>query len=174
MFCPSCGKGEQSPNSYCRSCGEFLTDFSAKSYLVNTLLGGASPRAQVRLNFIINTVTGLAAALLLGFLNGHFDALYARTGEAPPRVINYVYVFLGLVLVWQFFGLLVNSRLMKKLAGEKKQKKKALSDTEPAAEPPAVASPPTQRSLEPGHVDPNGPESVTQHTTKKLEKLPRK
>lgn len=172
MFCPSCGKGEQSPDSYCRSCGEFLTDFSAKSYLMNTLLGGASPRAQIRLNLIINMVTGLAAALLLGFLNGHYDALHAKTGEAAPRVIYYVYVFLGLVLVWQFFGFLVNSRLMKKLVGEKK--KKALPADEPAAEPTGVASPPTQRSLGPGHVDPNGPESVTQHTTKKLERLPRK
>src|SRR5215203_4420569 len=104
MFCPKCGKSEQSPDSYCRSCGEFLTDLSAKSYL-NTLLGGASPRAQIRLNLIINTVTGLAAALLLGFLNGHYDALHTRTGEDPPRVIYYVYVFLGLVLIWQFFGL---------------------------------------------------------------------
>lgn len=171
MFCPSCGKGEQAPDSYCRSCGEFLTDFSAKSYLITTLLGGASPRAQIRLNLIINMVTALAAALLLGFLNGHYDALHNKTGEAPPRVIYYVYVFLGLVLVWQFFGLVVNSRLMKKLAGEKK---KALPDTEPAAEPTAVSSPPTRRSLEPGRHDPNGPESVTQHTTKKLEKLPRK
>ena len=173
MFCPNCGKGEQSPDSYCRSCGEFLKDFSAKSYLINTLLGGTSPRAQIRLNLIINMVTGLAAALLLGFLNGHYDALHARTGEAPPRVIYYVYVFLGLVLVWQLFGFVVNSRLMKKLVGEKKTKK-ALPAVEPAAEPTAVASPSTQRSLGPGRPDPNGPESVTQHTTKKLDKLPRR
>lgn len=172
MFCPNCGKGEQSPDSYCRSCGEFLADSSAKSYLINTLLGGASPGAQIRLNLIINMVTALAGALLLGFLNGHYDALRERTGEAPPRVIYYVYVFLGLVLVWQFFGLLVNSRLMKKMSREKK--KKVPPADEPAAGPDAVASPPTRRSLEPGRPDPNGPESVTQHTTKRLDKLPRK
>jgi hypothetical protein len=148
-----------------------MKDFSAKSYLINTLLGGTSPRAQIRLNLIINMVTGLAAALLLGFLNGHYDALHAKTGETPPRVIYYVYVFLGLVLVWQLFGFAVNSRLMKKLAGEKK---KALPADEPADEPTAVASPPRQRSLGPGRLDPNGPESLTEHTTKKLDKLPRK
>ena len=172
MFCPNCGKGEQSPDSYCRSCGEFLPDFSAKSYLISRLLGGASPKAQLRLGSIINVMTGLAAALLLGFLNGHFDALHARTGESPPPVINYVYAFLGLVFVWQLLGLAINNRLKRKLARGKR--KKALPPAAPAAEPSAVASPPTQRSLEPGHIDPNGPESVTQHTTKKLEKLPRK
>ena len=174
MFCPKCGKGEQTPDSYCRSCGEFLTDFSAKSYLIHRLLGGASPKAQLRLGSIINVVTGLAAALLLGFLNGHFDALYERTGESPPPVINYVYAFLGLVFVWQLLGLAINNRLKRKLAGEKKQKAKALPRAEPSAEPGAVASPTTQRSLEAARLDPNGPESVTQHTTKKLDKLPRK
>jgi len=169
MFCPNCGKGDQAPDSYCRSCGEFLTDFSAKFYLVNRLLGGASPRAQVKFNIVINTLTGLASSLLLGFLNGHYDALREKTGEAPPRVIYYVYVFLGLVFVWQFFGLLVNARLGKKLDGEKK---KPLPAAAPGAD--AVAPPPTRKSLQTGQLDPNGPESVTQQTTKILDKLPRK
>lgn len=170
MFCPKCGKGEQTPDSYCRSCGEFLPDFSARSYLIHRLLGGASPRAQLRLGSIINVVTGLAAALLLGFLNGHFDALYERTGERPPAVINYVYVFLGLVLVWQLLGLAVSNRLKRKLAGEKK----GLPDAGPDAAGRPLASPTTLRSLESGRLDPNDPESVTQHTTKILDKLPRK
>ena len=174
MFCPKCGKGEQAPDSYCRSCGEFLTDFSAKSYLINRLLGGASPRAQLKLNLGIHVVTGLASAFLLGFLNGHYDALYAKTGEAPPSIINYVYVFLGLVFVWQLLGFLINTRLLKRLYGEKKKKKKALPAAAPGAEAKTVASPTTQRSLEPGHPDPAGPESVTQHTTKILDKLPRR
>src|SRR5215208_6070116 len=122
MFCPKCGKGEQAPDSYCRSCGEFLTDFSAKSYLVNRLLGGGGARGQIKFNLVINTLTGLASSLLLGFLNGHYDALSAKTGEAPPRVIYYVYVFLGLVFVWQLLGFLINTRLLKRLYGEKKKK----------------------------------------------------
>lgn len=173
MFCPSCGKGEQAPDSYCRSCGEFLTDFSAKSYLVHRLLGGASPRAQLTFGIVINMMTGLAAALLLGFLKGHYDALHDRTGEAPPRVIFYVYVFLGLVLLWQLLGLAVNNRLKRKLGGEGKKKKKGLPDAEAGDAAKAAPSAPTQRSLQPGHLDPaNDPESVTQHTTKILDKLP--
>ena len=170
MFCPNCGKGDQTPDSYCRGCGEFLTDYSAKSYLINRLLGGANPKAQIRFNLGINIVTGLASAFLLGFLNGHYDALYARTGEAPPSVINYVYVFLGLVFVWQLLGLLINARLLKRLYG----KKKVLPAAAPSAEVKAVASPPAQKSLEPGLLDPIAPDSVTQQTTKRLDKIPRK
>jgi hypothetical protein len=171
MFCPKCGKGEQAPDSYCRSCGEFLTDFSAKSYLINRLLGGASPKSQIKLNLAINVATGLASAFLLGFLNGHYDAMFEKTGEAPPKVIYYVYVFLGLVFLWQLLGFFINTKLLKRLYGEKK---KAPPAAEPAADPKAVAPPPTQRSLEPGQHDPAGPDSVTQHTTKRLDKIPRK
>jgi hypothetical protein len=171
MFCPKCGKGEQTPDSYCRSCGEFLTDFSAKSYLIKRLLGGAGPKAQIKFNLVINVVTGFASAFLLGFLNGHYDALYAKTGEVPPSVINYVYVFLGLVFVWQLLGFLVNTRLLKRLYGKKK---KALPAAAPADDAKAVAPPPPQKSLAPGHIDPVAPDSVTQHTTKILDKLPRK
>lgn len=171
MFCPNCGKADQTPDSYCRSCGEFLTDFSTRFYLLKGLLGGAGPKAQINFGILINMLTGLASALLLGFLNGHYDALRARTGEGPPRVIYYVYLFLGLVLLWQFLGLAINARLKKKLDGEKK---KTLPAAEPAADPQAVAPPTPQRSLEPGHHDPLGPDSVTQQTTKRLDKLPRK
>lgn len=171
MFCPKCGKGEQAPDSYCRSCGEFLTDFSSKSYLIKRLIGGDSPKAQIKFNFAINALTGLAAAFLLGFLNGHYDALYQKTGEVPPRIIYYVYVFLGLVFVWQLLGMLVNGRLLKRLYGEKK---KALPAAPPAADAKTVATPETQRSLEPGHIDPVTPDSVTQQTTKRLDKIPRR
>lgn len=173
MFCPNCGKGEQAPESYCRSCGEYLTDYSAKSYLINKLLGGAGPRSQVKINIAINMLTGLASSLLLGFLNGHYDALRERTGEGPPQVIYYVYVFLALVLVWQVFGLIVNSRLKKKMDGEKKQKPQPLAAAR-GAERDGVAPPPERKSLQTGQMDPIPPESVTQQTTKRLDKIPRK
>ena len=174
MFCPNCGKGDQTPDSYCRSCGEFLTDFSAKSYLVNKLLGAASPKAQIRVNLAINMATVLASALLLGFLKGFYDGLYAKTGEGTPWIIYYVYAFLGLVMTWQLLGLYINSRLKKKLGGEKKKKEKPLPDAAPAEDANAVASPPTRRSLQTGQFDPVAPESVTQQTTKRLDKIPRK
>lgn len=169
MFCPNCGKSDQTPDSYCRSCGEFLTDFSAKAYLIKRLLGGSNPRAQVRVNLVINAVTALVSSLLLGFLNGHYDALRDRTGEAPPRVIYLVYIFLGLVMVWQFLGLVVNMRLKKKLDG----RGKGGPPDAPAAGGGDLQSRHTQRSLSPGDPGLNRPESVTQHTTKILKTPPR-
>lgn len=170
MFCPNCGKGEQAPDAYCRSCGEYLTDYSAKSYLIHKLLGGSSPRAQVRINLVINMVTVFVSALLLGFLNGHYDALYERTGEAPPGVIYLVYAFLGLVLVWQVLGFIINTRLLKKMGAAKKGAGREDTDAGDGALP----SRSTQRSLEAGVMPAVTPDSVTQHTTKILDKLLRR
>jgi hypothetical protein len=169
MFCPTCGKGEQAPESYCRSCGEYLTDYSAKAYLINKLLGGSSPRSQVKTNLIINMVTVLVSALLLGFLKGNYDALYERTGELPPRVIYYVYAFLGLVMTWQLFGFIINRRLLKKMDAAKK----VVAPEGPDAGDAALPSRSTQRTLPEARPPASDPDSVTQHTTKILDKLPR-
>jgi hypothetical protein len=170
MFCPNCGKSDQAPDSYCRSCGEFLADFSAKSYLINKLLGGSSPRTQIKVNLIINVVTVFVSALLLGFLNGYYDSLRERTGEAAPRIIYLVYIFLGLVTAWQLLGFLINLRLKRKLDGMRKGK----TGAEPSVDENGLPSPPTQRSLTRGDFDNVGPASVTQHTTKILDKTPRR
>jgi hypothetical protein len=165
MFCPNCGRGEQTPDSYCRSCGEFLTDFSGKSYLINKLLGGSSPETQVNINLTINIVTTLASSLLLGFLNGYYDSLYEKTGQTAPPVIYLVYIFLGLVTVWQVFGFLINSRLKKKLSGRKKVDVSADS----SASEKAVSSGSTQKSLPQADFDNIVPASVVDDTTKILD-----
>ena len=127
MFCPSCGKAEQVPESYCRNCGEFLADFSGKSYLLNKLLGGQTPEKQVTVNMIINLVTALISALLLGFLNGFYDAQYARTQESAPPVLYLVYIFLGLVTVWQVLSFLIGLRLRTKISGRRTADKTTVS-----------------------------------------------
>ena len=117
MFCSSCGKGEQTPESYCRSCGEFLADVSGKSYLLNKLLGGSKPETQVTVNLLINLVTAVVSISLLGFLNGYYAALRMRTQESPPTIIYLVYAFLGLVAIWQIFSFLIGLRLRAKFKG---------------------------------------------------------
>jgi uncharacterized membrane protein YuzA (DUF378 family) len=170
MFCPNCGKGDQSPDSYCRSCGQFLTDFSGKAYLLNKLLGGSAPETQVNVNLTISIVTTIISAGLLGFLNGYYDALYARTGQSPPTVIYLVYIFLGLVAVWQFLSCLINIRLKRKLSGAR-----AVGPVvEAGAEAEALSSRPTQKSLPQADLDSTVPPSVVEETTKILDKLPRK
>ncbi|HEX8559271.1 MAG TPA: hypothetical protein VF668_14290 [Pyrinomonadaceae bacterium] len=175
MFCPNCGKGEQEPGSYCRSCGEFLTDLSAKSYLLNKLLGGGGPRTQVRAGLVINAVTFLVSLFLLGFLNGHFDAQRERTGEGPPWVIYMVYVFLGLVATWQFLGIAVNLKLLKKLGGGKKvDARDALGERDAAGREGRDLPPGRARgSLQGGGLE-DAAGGAEQRTTKILDKLPRR
>jgi hypothetical protein len=165
MFCPNCGKGDQAPDSYCRSCGEFLTDFPGKSYLLNKMLGGSTPDTQVTVNLTINVVTILVSALLMGFLRGFYDAQYDKTGEATPWIIYPVYVFLGLVLVWQLLSLLINMRLRKKLSG----RRKGVPPAEPAGASGAAASRATQRSLPRADYEGVVPASVAEGETKMLE-----
>lgn len=170
MFCPNCGKSEQSPDSYCRNCGQFLTDFSGKSYLINRILGGNRPDTQVNINLTINVVTTLASCLLLGFLNGYYDSLYEKTGQTAPTVIYLVYIFLGLVAAWQTLGFLVNSRLKKKLS----ERKKVKAPVDSTINEKAVQSGPTQKSLPQANFDNAVPASVVEETTRTLEKSPRR
>jgi hypothetical protein len=170
MFCPNCGKGEQSTDSYCRSCGQFLTDFSGKSYLINKILGGSTPDTQVNVNLVINVVTTLASSLLLGFLNGYYDSLHARTGESAPPVIYLVYIFLGLVSAWQFLSFLINLRLKRKLGSRRDISVSAdSSGTENA-----LPSRSTQKSLPQADFDSIVPASVVEDTTKILDAPQRK
>ena len=170
MFCPNCGKGEQAPDSYCRSCGEFLTDFSAKSFLLHKLLGGSSPDAQVNINLAINIATILVSTLLLGFLNGYYDSLQTRTGESAPSIIYLVYIFLGVISGWQFLSLLVNVRLKRKLSGRKKGEAPVESNND---EKP-LSSGTTQKSLPEPDFDNLAPGSVTEDATQILDASPRK
>jgi uncharacterized membrane protein YvbJ len=97
MYCPNCGKGEQTAGTYCRNCGEFLHDFSGNSYLISKLLGGSKPETQVNVNLVINLVTSIIRGALLVFLNGYFDGQQTRTGEPAPPITYLIYAFLGLV-----------------------------------------------------------------------------
>jgi hypothetical protein len=170
MFCPNCGKSEQSPESYCRSCGEFLTNFSGKSYLINKVLGGSTPETQVNVNLIINAVTAFVSSLLLGFLNGYFDAQYERTGQSAPPIIYLVYIFLALVFVWQFVSFAINTRLKRKLSG----RKKGGVSVEQSVDENALSSRSTQKSLPQADFENVVPATVVEDTTRILDESPRK
>jgi hypothetical protein len=165
MFCPNCGKGEQSRETYCRNCGEFLTDYSGKSYLVNKLLGGQKPETQVTVSLVINLVTIFISMLLLGFLNGFYDAQFERTHVGPPKVIYLVYAFLGLITAWQLFSLVIGVRLRSKLAGRKKLVESDDSKAQLEAVP--------ERALTEGPNNQAMP-SIAETTTRKLEPIIRK
>jgi len=120
MFCSNCGKGEQTPDSYCRSCGEFLTDPASKYSLMNRLLGISRPEKQFNLTLVIDLVTSIVSGLLMVFLMGYFDGRYQRTGVPASPIVYLVYCFLGLVSAWQLLSFVIGLKLKTKLGGAKK------------------------------------------------------
>ena len=117
MFCPNCGKADQTVDTYCRGCGEFLADLSNPFSLFSRLLGINTPAKQITVNLIINLVTAGVSILLVAFLNGYFDGRAARTSEAAPPIVYLVYVFLGLVAAWQFLSFVLNLKLKARFQG---------------------------------------------------------
>ena len=170
MFCPNCGKAEQTLDTYCRSCGEFLADLSDRFSLINRILGVNTPEKQISVNLIINLVTSVVSSLLLVFLNGYFDAHYTRIHEPTPPIIYFVYLFLGLVAAWQFLSFVINLRLKSKFGSRKVGKVSASSSMNENT----LSSGTAQKSLPQASFENIAPTSVTEDTTKILDKLTRK
>lgn len=159
MFCPKCGKGEQLPDSYCRSCGDYLVDSSSNASLVTRILGISNPERQVKFTLTIDLVTAIVSGLLVGFLMGYFDATYEKTGIPTPPIVYLVYIFLGLVCAWQLLSFIVGTTFLRKLsAGKKTKVLPSQSDAHslPAADGKDVVI-----------------NSVTEQTTRNLDKVPR-
>lgn len=169
MYCPKCGNAEQEPESYCRKCGEFLMDYSGLSYLTNKMLGGSRPTTQINVNLAINFITILTSFLLLGFLNGHYDALKERTGGGAPSVIYLVYVFLIIISFWQILSLMVGARLRSKL--NRKKAASELGSSESMQD--NLTSKNTQELLPSGESHQTVPLSVIDESTKILNKVNR-
>jgi hypothetical protein len=159
MFCPKCGKGEQAADSYCRSCGDYLIDTANNTSLVNRILGISNPEKQVKFTLTIDLVTAIVSGLLLFFLMGYFDGNYAKTGRPAPPIVYLVYIFLGLVSAWQLLSFTVGTTFRKKLSAGKQT---ALASDQNSAQqlPPADDK----------NVVAN---SITEQTTRNLEKVPR-
>ena len=167
MYCPKCGTGDQEAEAYCRNCGEFLLDYSGRSMLVNKLLGGSTPSTQIAFNLVLNLITIFTCFLLLGFLNGHYDALRARTGEQPPSVIYLVYAFLIAISAWQFLSIVVGVRLRTKLARKKEPDASAVDQD-------SFGSHATNKLLDEPNPLETTPLSVTEDPTRILENIERK
>ena len=161
MFCPKCGKGEQTPDSYCRSCGEFLVDAANSASLMTRILGIGNPEKQVKFTLTIDLVTAIVSGLLLFFLMGYFDGAQARTGAPTPPIVYLVYVFLGFVAAWQLLSFTVGTAYRKKLTAAKKT---ALAQDQSD----------TQGSLPPADVKNVVANSITEQTTRNLDKVPRR
>src|SRR5260370_35426895 len=77
MFCPSCGAADQSPNAYCKRCGEWLADKKSFS-------GRSASKPEERMTAMI-VFNGLSALLAL-FSAITLYATYLNTPEAKWSV----------------------------------------------------------------------------------------
>ena len=158
MFCPKCGKSDQAADSYCRNCGEFLVDPAQHTSLMNRILGITNPEKQVKFTLTIDLVTAIVSGFLLFFLMGYFDAVHDKTGATTPPIVYLVYIFLGLVSAWQLLSFTVGTTYRKKLNAAKKTL--AQTDRRPAL-PEA-----DQKNIVAN--------TITEQTTRNLDKLPRR
>ena len=158
MFCPKCGKSDQVADSYCRSCGEFLIGPAQHTSLMNRILGITNPEKQVKFTLTIDLVTAIVSGFLLFFLMGYFDAVHDRTGATTPPIVFLVYIFLGLVSAWQLLSFTVGTTYRKKLNAAKK----TLAQTD---------APPALPEADQKNVVAN---SITEQTTRNLDKIPRR
>jgi hypothetical protein len=77
MFCSNCGAADQSPNAYCKRCGEWLAD--KKSFGAR---GASKPEERMTVMIVFN---GLSALLAL-FSAIALYATYLNTSEAKWSV----------------------------------------------------------------------------------------
>ena len=125
------------------------------------MLGISNPEKQVKFTLTIDLVTAIVSGLLLFFLMGYFDGASARTGARTPPIVYLVYIFLGFVSLWQLLSFTVGTAYRKKLTAAKKP---ALSQDESDV----------RGSLPPADVKNVVVNSVTEQTTRNLDKVPRR
>ena len=77
MFCPNCGAADQSPNAYCKRCGQWLAD-------KNSFGGHGAAKPEQRMTSMI-VFNGLSALLAL-FSAIALYATYLNTPEAKWSV----------------------------------------------------------------------------------------
>lgn len=146
MFCPKCGKADQSAESYCRQCGVFLPDpFNPQKREI-------APEEHLKANTFLSVLTILTsftlAALLYLFLGFRNDT---------PVIVYITAGFLIAMGGWHIQTFIRTRKL-------KKQWKRRT----PAAGIGAIAEPAPARELEPANIGDVVPASVTEDTTRKL------
>jgi hypothetical protein len=146
MFCPKCGKADQSPETYCRQCGTFLPDLSkpTKQHV--------PPEQHVKVNSVVSVmtiVTCFTLAILLYVFLGFRESTHPL-----------IYLTSGLLLamgVWHI-QTLIRGLMLRKHFKKQKQSQDVIID-KPVT---------TDKLLEQPDFENMVPASVTDHTTRHL------
>ncbi|MFZ1699472.1 MAG: zinc ribbon domain-containing protein [Pyrinomonadaceae bacterium] len=104
MFCPKCGKPEQTAETYCRQCGTFLPDLSKPGKTP------IKPEEHVKVNMVFSLMTMVAcftlAALLYSILAFRSDThwlIYATAGLLTAMGFWHTQTFWRAILLRRHF-----------------------------------------------------------------------
>ena len=154
MFCPSCGAASQSPNAYCKRCGEWLAErkhFGGR--------GASRPEERMTTMMVFN---GLSALLAL-FSAIALYATYLNTPEAKWSVYAAAACCL-VIAVHQMLSMLFVLELKLRLKRAHDEGGGAIETKAPDTVPALGSGEATQFV---------NPPEVTENTTELLEKVPR-
>jgi hypothetical protein len=159
MFCPKCGKGEQTPETYCRQCGGFLPDLSRR------FKREIPPEEHLKVNLVLSSMT-IVASFTLAFL------LYSILGFRPEThpLIYVAGSFFFAIGGWQIQTVIRTWKL------RQQWRRRAPAAIDPGTEqrtPAEFDARTTARQLDPADLRDSAPASVTENTTRQLENVPR-
>ena len=148
MFCSNCGAAEQTPDTYCRSCGDFLEHRTTGSRLA---FGGRTPQQNLTSINILSLVAAIISihAGVWMYLT-HFNVRFVLYLGAAVLLCN---------AIWHFSNFVVSTKLERRL-------KKAKGDL--TAEPAQVSAAETRELLPTGTQPDAIPLSITESTTRDL------
>ncbi|MBK8303384.1 MAG: hypothetical protein IPK98_08310 [Chloracidobacterium sp.] len=152
MFCPKCGKADQSAETYCRQCGTFLPDLSKPAKRESP------PEENIKVNTVLSMMTVIVSFTLAILL---YIVLGFRETTHPL-----IYATAGLLLAmggWHIQTFIRARRL-------KRQWKRRVGQTE--NEPGVIGSVTSGKQLETPDFENMVPASVTDRTTKHLSEKP--
>ncbi|HVE59724.1 MAG TPA: zinc ribbon domain-containing protein [Pyrinomonadaceae bacterium] len=158
MFCPKCGKPDQSPETYCRQCGEYLHDYEKAVKKVTT------PEEHLKANSVLSAMTVVASLILSTLL---FLIFKNQTDTHP--IIYVTAGFLIAIAAWQI-QTFWRTLLIKKHFKKRKNNEKSTwgDELEKQIESRYLESKPTNELLPEADFKDYVPASVVEKTTRKL------
>lgn len=151
MFCPKCGKADQSPDTYCRQCGIFLPDIS------KSLITVTGPEQHIRANIVLGSMTVVTLFTLAVLLYLFFLGL--------PEAPSVIYLMFGLLIAMGIWHIQTvwRSLLLKQHFRDSKARLEQKFD---AAD--QTTQNDTEKLLEKADFEQYQPASVTDRTTRQL------
>ncbi len=159
MFCQKCGAADQSVDSYCKRCGEWLADPSQLRRRRGHL-GARTPEERNRKMRILEAISALfslgALVVIIGVLSGKLD-------KAVLVVAADLCIVIG---IFQVVNFLIGRTLQNRLKRARADEHEAAALPKPEENAPQL-NPADYSSFVP-------PASVTENTTEFLETVPRR